>query len=123
MKKQVKEIPIYGSKLIFIDSTNTEKLRRHFPDMLNEDEEVYAHAISGGYKGDNSYFILVNSNHSSVKLTHGTIAHEAAHVVSDIITYVGIRFDHTNQEAFAYLIGYVVDEFYKWANKINIKIY
>lgn len=124
MIKQVKEVPIYGGKLIFIDSTNTKKLRKLFPNTFDEKEEIYAHAIIGGHKGDVAYYILINSNHSKCGISHGTISHEAGHVTTDIFDYIGAHLDPSNQESFTYLLGYIVDEFYLWLdkNKIEIKL-
>lgn len=40
--------------------------------------------------------------------TAHTLAHEAKHAVSYIHEYVGIRADHVNDEAEAYLIGLII---------------
>lgn len=51
--------------------------------------------------------------------TMATVAHEIFHAVTLILDRVGMPFDiEKNDEAYAYLIGYVTQEFYNvWNNK------
>lgn len=39
-----------------------------------------------------------------------TLAHEAVHVMSYLMEYVGLKYDPDNDEWYAYMIGYIVDE-------------
>lgn len=121
MKIQVKNIPIYSGKLIFIDTENTEKFRKLIPLFL-EGEDVYAHAVRGDYKGTKSYFIVINSKNGT-KLTHNTISHEAFHITSFVMNDAGVVGDYDNDEASAYLIGYIVQQFYNWCKKEKIEIH
>ena len=119
MKKQVKSVPIYKGKLIFIDSENNEKLRKMCPAIL-EEEDLYAHAVKGSYKGFMGYFLVIDS--SRYPISPGTIAHEAVHIAMYIFETVGATVENDNPEPFTYLVGYITDEFHKWASKNKIKI-
>lgn len=45
---------------------------------------------------------------------HNTIAHEIFHAVTCLLTWIGMPFDlETNDEAYAYLIGYLTEKIYE----------
>jgi hypothetical protein len=43
-----------------------------------------------------------------------TISHEITHAVAEILGGIGIKFNKKNEEAYAYLIGYLNKEFHKF---------
>lgn len=43
---------------------------------------------------------------------HDVIAHEIFHVAAHLWRYVGVRFSEDSEEAYAYLIDYLTEEFY-----------
>jgi hypothetical protein len=49
-----------------------------------------------------------------------TIAHEAVHVVNYIFEHVGVHLDTNNDEAQAYLTGYVVELMHKTISKYGL---
>lgn len=44
------------------------------------------------------------------KLSIEPIAHEVWHVVMDHARYIGLKHDHSSEESFAYLFGYLIKE-------------
>ena len=125
MKIQSKKFPLYPGMLILIESKNTPKLRKLIPDM-SEDDDLFCQTFQGEYKGYRSFGIVINSKRNypdkCEPITHGIVAHEALHVVHSILSTIGFELDDNSQEAYAYLIEWVVDEIYLWANKIDLKI-
>jgi len=52
-------------------------------------------------------FVLMTADSASI----GTVSHEATHMVNQVFTYLGQEVDQINDEAQAYLLGYIVDMF------------
>ena len=46
-------------------------------------------------------------------LDPGTIAHESFHAAYEILNWAGVKVDVEHQEAFAYMLTWVVDEVHK----------
>jgi galactose-1-phosphate uridylyltransferase len=120
MIKQVKNLPIYKGKLVFIDTDAIEELSKVVPEFKDK-KEVFCHAAVGSYKGWLAYFIITNINHSE-KITHGMITHEVVHVAHFILKDSGVFPDFDNDEPMTYLCEYIADEFYKFVNKHNMEI-
>ena len=125
MKIQSKDFPLYGGKLVFIESENTPELRKLLPG-LEEGEDLFGQTFEHEYKDHRAVFIVFNSKRNCPemcdKITHGNVAHEAFHAVHYLLDTVGMKLTDESQEAYAYLLDWVVEEFYLWANKINLKI-
>ena len=47
------------------------------------------------------------------KETHGIVAHEMLHVVQFVMQAIGHNLDESGDEPSAYLLGYLVDEYYR----------
>lgn len=45
--------------------------------------------------------------------TPGTVAHEMLHVVQMVMSAIGHNYDETGDEPSAYLLGYLVEEYYR----------
>lgn len=61
---------------------------------------------------------LFNSKHCLIRFYKtadiNTIAHECFHMVTLLMDFIGLKFDlNHNDEAYAYLLGYLVEEIYK----------
>jgi hypothetical protein len=61
--------------------------------------------------------IVLNFWEPTANITHGIIAHEAIHAVNYIAEYAGMQHDIVNDEPFAYLTEWVVDQVYKSVDK------
>lgn len=44
---------------------------------------------------------------------HDCVAHEAFHCAAAILDYVGVKLGSKSEEAYAYLVGYIVREIYE----------
>lgn len=115
---QSKEIPIYRGKLVIILSNDKDKIKKICP--IFDDDNIFAHAIFGNYKGVQGFFIIINLKNKFMKITPGVIAHEAYHICSFISDKRGITIDTNNDEPIAYLTEWIVNEIHKFINK-NIK--
>ena len=130
VKKSVK-IPIYPGILEICIGESAEELNRLYcygdgTNCFEEDKEVYAHAIVARHRSDKKlnkrYVIVLNPNYKSDKITPGIIAHEALHITTFLLHDVGVVFDPDNEEPYAYFLGWVVDEVYKFLEEKEIKI-
>ena len=57
---KVKEIPLYNGFLVVILTNSKDKLKKHLPNF--DKDEIYAHAILAGCKGNWGAYILFNFN-------------------------------------------------------------
>ncbi len=120
-------VPIYGSRVMFIESKNYDEIVRYFKridyDFYLNSEEIFAcvvvhHTVEKGEKYNCIYFIMDSKNKYN-KFDHGVIAHEALHIAHDIAEYKS----HSNfsQEPLSYLVEYLVNEICKFLN-VKIKL-
>ncbi len=131
MERKTVTIPIYkGIFDICITSSHKDlnelycnsRGKNHFED----DEIVYAHAMIAKLKNDveglRRYVMVLNFNNKVDKIDHGAIAHEALHITHFLLENKGIVLDYDNDEIVTYVLGWVVDEVYKFLKEINITI-
>ena len=122
------EIPLYGGLFDIVFTTKKTKVRelyetkKHGNFNLEYAETVYDRKNVDGKK---LRVILVsfNSNNKYKQLSHGTIAHECFHAVSFATNVAGIPHTSESEEAYAYLIGWMVDTVYDVAKKHKIRIH
>ena len=76
--------------------------------FLNLDETVLARS----YITKNNVSIIRFMNLDKENIPHGLISHEALHITSYILKRVGIDFSFETEEAYAYLLHYIVDNIY-----------
>ena len=113
------KVPLYNGNLLVILTNSTKKLES----ILNHGkEELFAHSYFHGYRKRQSFTVVLNFDNKHSKLTHGVISHEALHISNFIFSERGIIPDFDNDEAQAYLLGWVVDEIYKFMKKHNFEI-
>lgn len=118
------ELPIYPQNVVFVYS-NDYKLVYEFAKQEGFDEDDLKDLNTPSYSGmhmeledDNDsgivyrYIIVIKSK--SKYNTIDTIAHEITHASFEILNTVGIKFNKKNEEAYAYLIGYLNREFHKF---------
>lgn len=113
---QSKEIPLYRGKLVIILSNDKEKIKNICP--IFDDDNIFAHAIFGNYKGTQGFFIILNHKNKYMQINPGVIAHEAHHICSYIADKRGIIIDTNNDEPMAYLIEWIVNEVHKYITHI-----
>ena len=114
MKKRIK-VPLYNCYLII--SVN---------DSIAEGFKELNCATDSNPEDFNAVTINFHGGHIGILLTHkseiGTISHECCHAVNKIFDHIGYRLDMDNDEAYAYLLGWVTqtvyDIWYKEVNKI-----
>lgn len=109
-------IPIYNHDvLISVDETDDElyeqvkhsfKSRDEFDSQWINFETANARTILHDIDG---YCII---RFKKEPLKHSTIAHEAFHATYFILDRVGIELSGDSEEAFAYLLAYIVDNIY-----------
>lgn len=112
IKNETIYIPIYTHSLVILYGTRQEytdffRKRYDVNEVLHPD--VTARAIE--IKGDKAILwgIFINSDQiTDVNLKyHEIVPHEVFHVVGMMMEYAGVKYDHNNDEAWAYLIGYI----------------
>lgn len=115
------DIPIYFGYLIIIFTEDVNIVGKKF-DLGLQDNKVYP-AFVQATRDKNSvsqYFIVFDIKH----ICHTVVAHEVSHCANWIFHHRGITLDSVNDEPYAYLVGWITGEVYKYAdkNKITIKI-
>lgn len=76
--------------------------------FLNLDETVLARS----YFTKNNISIVRFVNIDKDNIPHGLISHEIFHVTTFILDKANIKFSFKVDEAYAYLLGYLIDEVY-----------
>ena len=120
-------IPLYGSKrcrvhVIISDSRNWNKMITTL-NLFSDDEEpepykykdVSAFFTQTELKGIGNFWIVFKNTKSSLNIN--TMSHEAAHATNAILNSRGIKPSFSNDEAQAYLSGWVSEVAYKTIKK------
>lgn len=115
-------VPLYGGRLVMIFSNSSEKIKKTIPSWDKETDEVYGHAWYINYKDRQGFAMILNFHSKRAKITHGTIAHEAMHLALYIAEERGIELDFKNPEPLTYIIGWIVDETYKYIKANNFEV-
>lgn len=113
------EIPIYKVVLNILVADSVPKALK----WLGADKECDKEFLDGA----NGIFYISDKGHWIVafnykKLCHGTISHESFHAVSAIMRKKGVVYGEKSEEAFAYLLDYLVTEIYKIIKNSRISI-
>ena len=108
MKIKKIKIPIYFGKLVIIFTDNLETIGKYNRSEIKND--LYD-AFASEYKDE--YVIAIKNVKWSV------MSHEAVHIVNYIFRAVGINLDLNNDEAQAYLHGWIVNEIDKFLKQIE----
>lgn len=124
MKPYISIIPlvIYPFNIVLFLDQKDFQVTKYFKDN-GFDEEDYKELLYHEGKGISGMFTISESNHTFIRLQvtgvdkcrlQGNIAHEAFHATTLILERVGVVFsmEHSD-EAYAYLIGYLVQEINK----------
>ena len=112
----VTDFPLYRGKFsVIIASTPDEFTIEQIYPALTETYR-FAHFVQHGHKGLMYYTIVLNVAGGS-KVTDGTIAHEALHTVGQLMRDRGLKLTEDSEEAYCYLIEWVVDYVHKAIDK------
>lgn len=113
------EVPIYRVHVYFIfgnDREGAEKwLKRK---KLYGEHAVSADTLDWAFKDEHQGITCYSKNKNRILVhvdsvdNHKSIGHEIFHVVMTIGDWVGMTPVPANEEAFAYLVGYITDEVY-----------
>ncbi len=118
--KKTKKIPIYKGKLMIIITNSSKKLKKKLiPDF--EYEDIYAHVRLINHKDWETFAIILNIEYPTDKITCGTIAHEAFHVVNMLAERRNFIADFNNDEPLAYILDWITDEIYAFIQKSQKK--
>lgn len=116
MEDLIKEIPIYGGKLIFVVTDKyEEKSKKYKLDFNERDLNCLGLAFEDYYKDRKAYYIFIRETH---KDNWGIISHEALHITNFILDYVGIPANNNNDECHCYLLGWIVQTIQKHLEKV-----
>lgn len=118
------ELPIYTENVIFVYS-DCYKLVYEFAKSEGFKDENLDELNKPSYSGmhmeleedDDTgriyrYIFVIKSKDKYNNID--TISHEITHAVAEILGGIGIKFNKKNEEAYAYLIGYLNKEFHKF---------
>lgn len=109
-------IPTYGRTLNVLVTNNLKKsLKKHGLEGLMEWQQDYR-AFFTWHEDDGIKYPFIVFNKESVT-SHEVVAHEALHATAFILEDSGINFCEETEEAYAYLLGYIVGEIHKLTNK------
>lgn len=120
------KIPIYRGYFGVVITFGKDNIKNYFSFERDGDIE-FAHTFLCGKKIKNmewtAYVCVFNSKNTHSNITHGTIAHECLHACSMLLDRRGMMHNGETEEAYAYLIDWMVDWVYKLFKKHKIKIY
>ena len=115
------QIPIYKSSIWVYVGESTESIMKHAnktygkstpDDFFDLDDETDARVLV--YKGCPRAVIFKGD------VTPSIVSHEMLHVTCSLLNSRGLGFSEDSEEAFCYLLEYLVKEFYKKV-KINLE--
>lgn len=118
LHKKVIDIPLYNGKLIIILSNSKEKISKY---IEIEGDIPWGHVVCDNYNGLQGYFVILNFDHPNFEMTHNVVAHEGFHAMMDLAENRDFRNPFKDHEPYAYLLGWMVDEIYKFMKKNNFK--
>ena len=100
---------IYPRKLWITYDASIEELKNHFGSKFDFDEDDSYNALTYcvNNKQTEEGGILIRFM-SKEQMTSSIMAHEAVHAAGRVCKYVGINPDWENDEAFAYLVAFIV---------------
>lgn len=110
------QIPIYPGRFVMMMGDDIKKAQKYLGDLIEDDEELYAHAFLFNYLNQKAFGVLINFEYDW-PVTYGTIAHECLHSALRMAEMVGMKSITTEQEPIAYLHEWFVDEYMKFLKK------
>ena len=118
--KKVVKIPMYGGNFIILFSNDISKVSK----VVNAKEELilylYAHTFHNFLYGGYESFCVCFNFWTDNPITTGTLMHEITHAGNRILLSRYFEPDWTNDEAEAYLKGWLADEVEKFMKQCNM---
>lgn len=121
-KKKVNiKLDIYESELTILYGYNYKEvqkwvkksdLSKDSKSRINSWYDYYKDDYSGVYHKDGFRHLINIKEQDTVKEAVNTIAHEVIHCVFALTKYVGIKKSSKSEEAYTYLMGYIMGEVY-----------
>jgi len=118
--KKVIDIPIYFGKFVIVATNNMKKLDKATKLKTNK-TNLYATTFWNMYDEDEGFFVAFNFWNKNKQINHGVIAHEAVHIADFIFESRGVQRDWENDEPYAYIVQFLVDEIYKFIYENNLQ--
>lgn len=115
--KQIEVTP-YSVDVTFIYSNSYDAIYK-FAEKDKASEKDLIEIEANDYEGlhlplsEGGYYLIIKK-HKDKYVEIDTITHEISHLVADILGDVGIKFNRKSNEAYAYLIGQINREFFKF---------
>lgn len=112
-----KKIPIYFGELLIVFNDDFEESLKKFKVSVENNLHgcgAISIPLEHNKTGVSRYMILFKDSPGN-----NTIAHEALHTTNFILGDRGVKADYDNDEAQAYLLGYIVGEICKFLDKHN----
>lgn len=117
---------IYPFDMMFSLGQTDKQLRKTLEKVLHKDafEVAYSDEFLSGLNPETTKAgktLFINGHRQTIIILgkhpeNGVVAHEIFHAVEMIMRYLKMPLTTENDEAYAYLIGYITDEFYKHIN-------
>lgn len=112
------EIPIYRTCFFIVVGLSDEELKVRLREYISKPKEIQAlvedSRVDDGYQAMTAfldgYSIIRFNSHEDVKDIN-MISHEAFHVVCSIMRHIDMPLSEDSEEAFAYLLGFIVEQF------------
>lgn len=115
MKSKTVNIPIFPGQLLIIYSEDPEEVNKKFG--WDDAGSYRAIAFRNLKQPFAPKFAVAFFPYSINRMN--IIAHEAVHIANFICEYAGIKLDTDNDEAYAYILDWVVDQCDKFLNQFR----
>lgn len=108
LDRKIHKLPIYSGAIVMYKVESMTDLNHLFYLNATDDYEsfVFKHPLAA------QFIIVIKGN-----TRHSVIAHECVHLANLIFNYVGVKLDSHNDEAQAYLTGYIFETIEKFRDK------
>lgn len=110
-------IPIYRSTTFIAINLSDEQLKENLEKHIDSKKTVKK-LMKHSYLGDHQGITIFSGGYSVVRYGSledaqdiNIIAHESFHVACSIMRYISLDFSEDSEEAFAYLLGYITEQY------------
>lgn len=120
------EFPLYGGNFWVVVSNDFKEANAVLKSETFSEDDFYAHTCYRGVMNKalgyevRTTVLVFNIAHPQ-GVSSGTMAHEAVHAANTVMEYAGWKHDSSNDEPYAYLVGWIVDEVQKCIDEYKKK--
>ena len=108
--------PIYGIDVEIFYNKNLKYIKKKVPEYIfaavKDSKRTAQAAVFDTVDSNNIIVVFFKNCEGNKELDHGVIAHEMLHVTNRIMEKIGVEADNLNDEAYAYLLKFIIDVFY-----------